>query len=506
MTEGDFGRAFREFRAAILRQPSDKITQQKVGMAWTDYSRQAAIDRQGKRKQLSAGQRGEIERALRFARGYEDQNKLDQALKSVVEGAEIDPESLPVLLEKAKILGKQHEFSQALATLDQYDRLAVDEERKPAAELRADLLFQRTSTVEDVKAGLPKAWAEGSYHKAHDLALQGLRAKDDEPDLLYAASMASLITRNLSDGRAYVTRYLEVSNTLDANEKQRMDVRRLFATLPSAAQPGQEQGEANWMSGKKLPKGVFYDPVSLAFQPKVEHIEASNKLRVNYEWQGERLASITPLFEKNERVTAEKKISFAYDERISQVAVVAYEDAARAPSGSDPDALLKQSSLVLLNNPYVDPLAVEKLTQKNITLGIAGNRFFQPFVWDKIHYFRLTYDERGRVAQAREIADPKTATPSDVLLEFEWDGLQLSAVRGYQGDEKHRVPVYQRTLQYQDDRLVGEDIQSQGKSSHIKYNYNGSRLVSAEAATDPTLDNRSRKVFFLANSPSTLAK
>jgi hypothetical protein len=31
-------------------------------------------------------------------------------------------------------------------------------------------------------------------------------------------------------------------------------------------------------------------------------------------------------------------------------------------------------------------------------------------------------------------------------------------------------------------------------------------LVSAEAATDATLDNRNRKVTFLGNSPSTLVK
>ena len=512
LKEGDFGPAYREFRIASLRQPSDKLTQQKVLEAWTDYSRRVAIDRQGKRKQLSAGQQAVITTELTAARRYQQQfaetkdpNKLDQALKSVQQAAAINSESLPMLIERAKILGLQHEFSKALAALDEYDQLAVDDERKPASELRADLLFNRTSTVEDVKAALPKAWAEGSFHKARDLALRGLLAKDDEPDLLDAAGVASLITRNQDDGRTYLARYLEVSNTLDANEERRVSVRRMVATLGSiGASP--EQGEANWMSGKKLPKGVFYDPVSLAFQPKVEHIEASNKLRVTYEWEGERLRSITPAFEKNERATGEKKISFAYDERGPQIATVAYEDAARAPSGSDPDEIVRQSSVVLLNNRNVDPMAVQKLTQKNITLGISGNRFFQPFVWDKIHYFKLTYDDRGRVAQAREIADSKTATPVDLSLEFDWDDLQLTAVRGYQGEEKHRALVYERTLQYQDDRLVGEQIQSQGKSSRIKYNYNGNRLVSAEAATDPSLDNRSRKVFFLANSSSALVK
>ena len=38
------------------------------------------------------------------------------------------------------------------------------------------------------------------------------------------------------------------------------------------------EGEANWFSGVKLPKGLFYCPISLAFQPHIDHIDASNKL------------------------------------------------------------------------------------------------------------------------------------------------------------------------------------------------------------------------------------
>jgi hypothetical protein len=493
LKEGEFGSAYREFRVAAMRQPSDKVMQQRVSMAWTDYSRRVAIDRQGARKQLSAGQREAIGQALRFATGYKEQNKLDLALNSVLEAAAIDPESLPVLLKKAEVLGAQHQFTKALETLDLYDQLAIDEERKPASDLRNDLLFKRTSTVEDIKAQFPKLWAESRFYKIRDLATEGLRAKDDDAELLDNGGRASLITRSANDGRALLARYLEVSNTLDANSEQRVRVRRLLATIPNSTPA--EQGEANWMSGKKLPKGVFYCPASLAFQPKVERIDAG-KLKVSYEWAGDRLRAIIPTFEKNERLTSERKISFAYDDKASQIASVAYEDAAKAPSGTDADEIFRQSSLVLINNPYVDPVAVEKLTQKNVAIGIAGNRFFQPFVWDKIHYFELTYDSSGRVAQAREVADPKAA-PGDTLLEFEWDGLQLAAVRGYQGDEKRRVMIYERTLEYQDGRLISEAVESQGKSSHIKYTYNGNRLVSAESGADLTLDNRNRKIFFL---------
>ena len=135
-----------------------------------------------------------------------------------------------------------------------------------------------------------------------------------------------------------------------------------------------------------------------------------------------------------------------------------------------------------------------------MTIGIAGNQFFHPFIWEKIHYFRLTYDGAGRVSQALSISDPKSAT-GNVLVEFEWQGLQLQAVHGYQlrdGDIKNKEEMYVRRMQYQDGRLVSEDIQSQGKTSRIRYTYSGDRLVSANCDKDPTIDGRSRQVTFLA--------
>jgi hypothetical protein len=153
------------------------------------------------------------------------------------------------------------------------------------------------------------------------------------------------------------------------------------------------------------------------------------------------------------------------------------------------------------NSPFVDPVAVQRITGKNLAVAIAGNPFFNPFVWEKLYYFRIAYDDSGRISRAQELSGP-AGSPAEQVLEFEWNGMQLTAIRGYLGKTKN----YERTMQYEDGRLVSEEIQGQGKPSHIKYNYMANRLVSAEAATDPTLDNRNRKVTFLANSPSTLVK
>lgn len=491
----EFEAAYREFRLASLRQPSDKLLQQRVLMTWADYSREVALDNQRNRKQLGTGEREILNQAIQFASNYKSENKLELALKSIQDAEALDPDSLPMLLKKAEILGAQRSFNQALHALDSYDLHAVDEEREKSSTLRNELLFKQKSSLEDIKDQIRKAWADGGYHKLHELALEGLQAKDDDGELLYQAAIASLITREPKRAQTFLTRYLEVTNTLDADSEQRARVRSVLANIRDTQQT--ETGERNWLSGKKLPSNIFYCPISLAFQPRVERIEASNKMRVSYQWNGGQLVSITPTFEKAAHATGEERISFVYNDAFPQVLIAADGDSrASKPDTPDPDELLKRSSLIVLNNPYIDPDAVEKLTGKTVALGISGNRFFEPFVWDKIHYFRLKYDSDGRVSGARELSESK-AGGGDLTLEFDWDGLQLTAIRGYQGaDPKHRSQIYERTMHYEEDRLVAEDIQSGGKSSRIKYNYNGGRLVSANCSTDSTLDDRSRQVSF----------
>jgi hypothetical protein len=500
--EGDYESAFREFHLAGLRKPSDNALREDAFQAWTEYSRRAAADQQSRRTTLSPGVRNTVERFLDHAERYKQGKNLDEALKSVLDAeatlqkslqpGKTTPESLKVLYMKADVLGAQQRIGEALASLDLYDLYAVDDERTQADKLRNQLLFNLTSALKGIKGRIGAAWNEGSFHLAGQLAAQGLRMQADDADLLYTAGMAALIRRDIKAGREFFAKYLEASNTLDANAEQRAQVRRLLPSLADPAPADSNPGDVNWMSGRRLAAGVFYDPVSLAFQPRVDRIEASNKLRVAFEWDGEKLKSIVPSFEKNERVTGEKKISFAYEDRVPQVAWAGEENETRPPASTDPDETYKRVTPLLLNQPLIDPVAVHRITGKNIALGIAGNRFFHPFVWEKLYYFRLVYDPYGRVAQAQELSGPK-GNPTDQVLEFEWSGPQLQAIRAYTG----KVKTYERTMQYQDGRLIGEEIQGQGKTARIKYTYLGSRLASAEASTDPTLDNRSRKVSFV---------
>jgi hypothetical protein len=496
-TDREYGSAFRQFRLASMRQPSDKLLRQRAVAAWANYSREAALDTQRERKQVGVGEREILNQAIQFATNYKIENKLDLALKSINEAEHIDPDSLPMLLKKAEILGARSEFAAAFAALDRYDLHAVDEEREKASNLRNELLFKQTNTLEDVKEQIQKALREGNYVKLHELSEKGLEASDTDPDLLYQAATASAISRDSKQSRALLTRYLTITDTLDANMEQRAKVRALLAANNLAHSVSSNNGTPNWLSGKRLPADEFYCPISLAFQPKIEHIDASGKMKVDYEWNGDRLVSITPTFEKAEKNTGEPKISFAYNDTFPQVISAVEGDAHPfAANGADPDDLLKHAAVVVLNNPYIDPDAVEKLTGKNVSIGISGNKYFEPFVWDHVHYFRFTYDSAGRVSRAMELVDPN-GSYTGFSLDFEWDGQHLAAVHGFQGtDANHRSRVYDRTMQYEDGRLVAEEISDSGKSAHIKYNYNGGRLASAQCSPDPTLDERSRQVTF----------
>ena len=507
--DADYGAAWREYRLATSRKPSDSTLHEDALQAWTEYSRRVATDRHSKRIKLQPGPQSTIERYLYNADQYNASKKPDEALKSSLDAEALlrksltagasAPETLKVLYKKADILGAQGRTSEALATLDEYDLFAVDEERPPAEKLRNQLLFSLSTTLKDVKARFYAAWAEGSYHRAYQLSVQALQMKPDDAELLHQAGMTALITRRPKESREHFARYLEISDTLDAKPEERAQVRRWLTSVVDAGPAG--PGDLNWLSGKPLPKGVFYCPVSLAFQPHIAAIDASNKLKTAFEWDGEKLKSVTPSFDKNEHVTAETKISFAYNEGARQVDWVSDANEVRGAQPADPDEAYKRSPVLLLNNPYVDPVAIRMFTGKDVALGIAGNRYFSPFGWEKVYYFRLTYDPAGRVSRAQELSGPK-GTPTDLVLEFDWSGTQLNAIRGFQGKAK----TYERTMQYQDGRLVAEEVQGSGKPSHTKYVYSGNRLVSAESTNDPSLDNRSRKVAFVANSASTLVK
>src|ERR1039457_2153750 len=82
LKEGEYGAAFREYRLASFRQPSDSGLQGEAREAWTEYSRRVAIDHQRQRQGLTAGRHDAVEHSLYFADQHKQAQNLDEALKS----------------------------------------------------------------------------------------------------------------------------------------------------------------------------------------------------------------------------------------------------------------------------------------------------------------------------------------------------------------------------------------------------------------------------------------
>ena len=181
--DGDFAAAYREFRLASARKPSDASTREEAMQAWTEYSRRTAADTQSHRTRLSAGPQSTVERAIFFADQNRQGKKLDEALKNVQDAENVlknslppgdfSTESLKVLYMKAEVLAAQERINEALAALDSYDLHAVDEERASADKLRNQLLFSLSENLKTIKARLQTAWSEGNFQQAGQLASVG---------------------------------------------------------------------------------------------------------------------------------------------------------------------------------------------------------------------------------------------------------------------------------------------------------------------------------------------
>jgi hypothetical protein len=485
LAERAYQPGWRELQQASARQPSDRALAGQLAIAWEKYSSQAAEARQGGRQPFDSAQATQLGQGLETAARFRQANQLGDAQKSLLRAEAIDPDSLPLLLEKTRLLAAAGEFNHALATLDRYDLRATGPERQAGAALRNDLLTERAGRLRDLESQAAKAWTEGSYYRVRSLAIAGLRAQNDAIALLSYGGRASLIVRDARDARGFFQQYLDASNTLDTGPRERAEIRAWLAeTAPAANEP--ESGDRNWFSGKRLPPGIAYCPISLAFQAKIDRIDFAGGKRVTFGWQGGRLQSIS----------GRETIAFQYQDLTPQVFFVAAGGEAVPKIPGDPDEAYRRTPVLLLNNPLVDPVAMRRVTGRNPAVTVAGNSFFDPFAWNGLHYFSIEYDDAGRIARAVEIAGPKGNAVNHTELEFDWDGPKLAAIRAYGDIEGRRRRIYRRTLHYEDGRLAGEAIDAPGGPSSIRYRYDNGRLVSAACDADPTLGEPTRQVTF----------
>ncbi|MDX2151205.1 MAG: tetratricopeptide repeat protein [Bryobacteraceae bacterium] len=528
MAEREWKYALAEFRKAGAVRPRDPVLLKQIAAAWTEYSLENARREQGRIRNLTNSQREAVAQAVQLAENYRQSGDFDAALKRVTEAEEIDPTSIPVLLKKAEVLGSRTEIKSALNALDRVDMLAVDEQREAARKIRTDLLFKLDRVRSEFQTQVESLIAEFSFHKARELSRRALLADPDAGDSLYYAALTSLVTFQRAEGMDLLKKYLAAPST-SSDQERRRSVYRLLDSLgdtPAAAGPqplpGGPAGRRNWFSGEPLASDLYYCPVSLAFNRKTAMVN-SGKMSLRFSWSGDRLKSIVPAWEKGANESGERPFYFAYNAafpHVTQVDNVEIPDqpetrpavsgrsalstlvrrapGREGPGVADPDEALKKTSILLGNNRYLDPMMVEFLLGQQAAVVATGNRFFHPFYWSKLHFFRLSYDHAGRVRSATEVSEDSSRTADAVYLEFDWEGRRLLGIRGYSAAPggRARGTIYDRRLQYNGGQLAAETVRFGGRESKIRYKYNGPDLVMAECDDDSSVNSRALQVSF----------
>jgi hypothetical protein len=274
----------------------------------------------------------------------------------------------------------------------------------------------------------------------------------------------------------------------------------------------------NWMSGRKMAAGAYYCPETLAFQIPIESV-TGNKVRMLFTWDKGKLQAIHSTFDDEKGLRAYRALAspgapegetllapigneegsfyFQYMPNTAQLLGVRTKDPAKAePAKTAPPVsaaadgfrvrlsrdktplhLLDaegQPTLAIPSSPFID-LGIMGMLEGPAGTTIAGNSFFNPFLWDGVHYFTVQYDRQGRADSAQEWG-------ADNLLRFTWDGERLTEIRGFH--KSNEMPYYHRTVTYSGTQIIGEEYSINGRSGHIKYVYNGNVLQQVKVEND----------------------
>jgi len=72
----------------------------------------------------------------------------------------------------------------------------------------------------------------------------------------------------------------------------------------------------------------------------------------------------------------------------------------------DPDEAYRRSTVLVRNSPFVDPVAVQRITGKNLAVAIAAT-VLQPVRMGEALLLPDRYDDSGRISRAQELSGPR---------------------------------------------------------------------------------------------------
>jgi hypothetical protein len=478
--------ALREFALAASRDPDNPRTAKLL-----ETTRQAAAQAEAATAMPRALTAGSPE-YLRFNFGLHDAEralqekdlaKADAALQKAIAENQDAPE---VLILQARLLQARGLDTEALPLLDRYDRTVADPAaREIGKAARAGLLRDLEQQRAAFQQQLAALQHDGDYSKMRAVTAAALALDSNDDDFLYYGGAVAAVFREPAAAKERLDRYLVRSNSLRTDPATRGRALRIRALLDAPPHP-QLAGTPNWFSGRPLADDIYYCPASGAFQPPIDSVQGY-KLKMTFQWDGNRLNSIASSFEDDKGLQSYRALGapesqgnffFAYAPSDPQVQVVStarfdgpvtLNDLRVAHDAPNPPHLVDERGrprIVLQDSSQFNP-AVLAILEGPLSTTVAGNPFFNPFIWDGLHYFSLTYDPQGRIDTARE-------WNADNLLRFTWSGNRLTEIRAFHKDSPS--PYYLRTISYSGTMLTGESYSSGSKAGQIKYLYSGKAL------------------------------
>jgi tetratricopeptide (TPR) repeat protein len=488
----DYDHASREASAALVRDPSNREIRKLLGDEKLLASQGEAQKNASRRRILPKGLPAEVRfgNAINYADRAIADKDFKKAQDSLQDAEHENPGAPEIILERAKLLAAQGRNSEALPLLDQYDRLTVDPaEREKGYNVRRQVLYDLDKLKETTRQQMASLLKDGQYSKLDELLRGALKLDGEDPDFLYEAGVTAAILRDAERAKVILGEFLAHSNAIGVDPKLRDRARRILAIVQQPKAPVRKADSP------------YYDPQSLAFQVPIDSVTGS-KIHMTFNWANGRVESIRTTFDDDKAAQAYRALVVAGAADSGAISAATPADpgnfffeyhptgalrevlaAKPAPATAKPysvhvahddkgRALLidddKHPEVVLPDHPYVDPAVLAIVEGAPVTSVIAGNSFFNPFLWDGIHAFTVQYDAQGRAESAQE-------WNADNLVRFSWDGMQLVAIRAYRKGSD--APYYQRSITYSGSTIAGEDYSVNGRNGKIKYIYtNGKNL------------------------------
>jgi len=488
----DFDHASREASAALGRDPSNREIRKLVGDEKLLASQNEAQSNASRRRILPKGLPADVRfgNAINYADRAIADKDFKKAQDAIQDAEHENPGAPEIVLERAKLLAAQGRNSEALALLDQYDRLTVDPvEREKGYNVRRQVVYDLDKLRDAARQQMAGLLKDGQYSKLDEMLRGALKLDGDDPDFLYQAGVTAAILRDDERAKKTLNEFLAHSNAIGVDPKLREKARRILSIVQ---QP---------KPGARKPDSPYYDPQSLAFQIPIESV-TGNKVHMTFNWANGRLESIRTTFDDDKGAQAYRALVLAGAADSGALMTAATNEQGNFffeyhPNGALREVLSKKyppvaakpysvhvihddkgrallidvdghPEVVLPDHPYVDPAVLAVVEGASVTSVSAGNSFFNPFLWDGVHAFSVQYDRQGRAESAQE-------WNADNLVRFSWDGNQLVAVRAYR--KASDAPYYQRTMSYSGSIIMGEDYSVSGRSGKTKYVYTNGRSL-----------------------------